>query len=128
MATIRKKRTNKAEERCTLAYSFVRKDDIQLEDLNKGELLAICSHIGEPAFRGLSKTDLVQITEGRRIKPVIPPLDRLRDKLIAFIQLYWDSIKYQLPAGCTGMCYQCSDMKMLVCYTENREHLFKSRR
>jgi len=118
---------DKIRERNELARGYLGYEDADLEDLNKGELLAFAMAAGLGAHRGLSKQNIIAILEGDQ-SPVSSPIDDVRDKMIAFIKLYWERIKSQLPEQCEGDCYACSDLKVLACFAENKENLFKGKR
>ena len=121
--------SKKIEERNEAARKYLCDGEKpELEDLSKGELLAACRHNEEPAHRGMSSQDLIRILEGRDVRRRAFSVDEIRNALIGFLHLYWDRIKNQLPEQCDGDCYHCGDAKVLACYRDNREHLFKDRK
>ena len=121
-------RQTKVSERNELARIYLLQGtEPELEGMNKGELLEFCKHVGIQAHRGRDKADLIKLLEGKGKAGYKSPLDPMRDRLIAFMKLYWERVKHQLPNQCDGNCYGCGDIKVLACFRENRDHLFKHR-
>jgi hypothetical protein len=116
----------KIKARNAAARGYLSSGDPDIEEYNFGELLQVAKNAGLGAHRGLSKNDLIDIIDGER-RPSANPVDEVRDKMMSFVRLYWERIKHQMPEQCEGDCYQCSDLKVLACYAENQENLFKRR-
>ena len=95
-----------------------------LESTNKGELVAICAHVGLAGHRGMSREELRALLEGTSTEEQSSPVNGVRDRTVAFLKLYWELVKNQLAEGCSGNCYDCSDAKALACFRENADHLF----
>lgn len=116
----------KIKARNEAVREYLAAGDPDLVEYSYGEVLQILQDAGLSAHRGLSKNDLVDILDGER-RPSANPVDVVRDEMMSFVRLYWERIKHQMPEQCEGDCYQCSDLKVLACYAENQENLFKRR-
>jgi hypothetical protein len=118
------KKKSKIELRNDKAKEYILGDGVPaLGDACLGELLELCRHVGLSAHKGMGTEAIVALLDGEE-DPEASPVDKVRDRMGVFMKLYWDRVTHQLPDGCDGDCYKCSDVKVISCFRENAGNLF----
>lgn len=88
-------------------------------DLNRTEIVEILRLRGIRAHRGMPKDTLITLLQRGETTKIISPIDKKRDKLMAFLSEHSDKISDQMMPHCHGDCYAHHDLEVAVCYLTN---------
>jgi len=100
-------------------------DQRDIPHMNATEIVEILNLMGIRAHRGMSIDILRRTLQRGEKQRIAHPMDKWRDKIVAFLSKNWDKIRDQLLTHCHGDCYQHHDAEVTACYVASRPALEK---
>lgn len=97
---------------------------MDLNELNKSELVELAQELDPNAHRGLRKQHLIRIIEGKETTPLPPyPVHEKRRKIALFVIKNWERVEALVTCPARAKkatsCFQCPDTQVGECWTSN---------
>jgi len=97
--------------------------DIDLNDLNDSELVALCNWVDIRASRAWPRDLLIWSLENFEPVDIAQPFDVERGRMKAYLKMYWDRYQLQVDKKVCPNCFDCSELQILSCYNKNKKRI-----
>ena len=97
--------------------------DIDLDELNDTELVALCNWVGIRASRAWPRGLLIESLETFEPIDIDQPLDVERGRMGNYLRMYWDRYRLQVDKKVCPNCFECSELQILSCYNKNKKRI-----
>lgn len=95
---------------------------LDLDEVNQTELVALCAWAGIPASRAWPREVLVEALRTFTPPDIPLPLEKSRDIMSKWLQRHWDKFRMQMEKKTCPDCYHCHDMQVISCYDMNKKN------
>jgi hypothetical protein len=96
--------------------------DLDLDEVNNTELVALCEWAGFQASRAWPREVLLNALLKFEPPGVPEPLEKFRSSLSKWLTKYWKRIQMQAQKKVCPNCFLCGELQVLSCYAKNRKY------
>lgn len=97
--------------------------EVDLNDLNDSELVALCNWVDIRASRAWPRDLLIRSLKNFEPVDIEQPFDEERRLMSAFLKRYWDRFRLQVDKKVCPNCFECREMQIMACYNKNKRRI-----